>query len=144
MLKHPDHVTIVVTDVKSSRAFFELLGFKVTVEAVIKGDIMSRYMGIPNIEADHITMALPGSNPHFEIQLLHYHTPEVESDPRLHNLARVGYNHLCFAVDNIEDVARRLTAAGVTFRNELMTFHDRKLLFIEGPEQITLELAEWA
>jgi hypothetical protein len=24
-----------------------------------------------------------------------------------------------------------------------MTFHDRKLVFLEGPEGITVELAEW-
>jgi len=25
----------------------------------------------------------------------------------------------------------------------MMTFHDRKLVFLEGPEGITVELAEW-
>jgi hypothetical protein len=28
-------------------------------------------------------------------------------------------------------------------RNEMMTFHDRKLVFLEGPEGITVELAQW-
>jgi hypothetical protein len=36
-----------------------------------------------------------------------------------------------------------VTAAGVRLRNQPMTFHDRKLVFLEGPEGITVELAEW-
>lgn len=143
MLSHPDHVTIAVTDLPSARSFFELLGFEVTIEAVISGPVMEQYMDVPNIEADHVTMALKGSAPHFEIQLLHYRTPKVESDPGLYNLARPGYNHLCFAVSNIEGIAQTLREAGVVFRNDLMVFHDRKLLFVEGPERVTIEFAEW-
>ena len=37
----------------------------------------------------------------------------------------------------------RVKAAGVRLRNEPMIFHDRKLVFLEGPEGITIELAEW-
>jgi len=28
-------------------------------------------------------------------------------------------------------------------RNDIMQFHDRKLVFIAGPEGITVELAQW-
>ena len=143
MLKRPDHVTIAVTDLAAGRAFFELLGFEVTIAAVISGPVMAAYMGVPDIEADHVTMVLPGAEAHFEIQLLHYRHPEVRPDPSLVNLARPGFNHLCFAVEGIEAIIDRLTANGVRLRNSLMTYHDRKLVFVEGPEGITLELAEW-
>lgn len=143
MLSHPDHVTIAVTDLPAARSFFELLGFEVTIEAVISGPVMEKYMDVPNIEADHVTMALKGSQPHFEMQLLHYRTPPVESDPGIYNLARPGFNHLCFAVSDIEEIARTLRNAGVRFRNDIMLFHDRKLLFVEGPERVTIEFAEW-
>jgi catechol 2,3-dioxygenase-like lactoylglutathione lyase family enzyme len=143
MLSHPDHVTVAVTDLPSARRFFELLGFEVTIETVISGEVMERYMGVPGIEADHVTMVLKDAKPHFEIQLLHYHKPRVDSDPSLANLARPGFNHLCFAVNDIEQLAETLRNAGVKFRNELMTFHERKLLFVEGPERITIEFAEW-
>ena len=143
MLSHPDHVTVVVTNLAAGRRFFELLGFEVTIETVISGVVMEKYTGVPNIEADHVTMVLKGADPHFEMQLLHYRRPRVDSDPDLANLARPGFNHLCFAVKNIEEIAQTLKSAGVKFRNELMTFHDRKLLFVEGPERITIEFAEW-
>ena len=38
---------------------------------------------------------------------------------------------------------RKLTASGVQTRNEIMDFHNRKLVFISGPEGITVELSEW-
>jgi len=50
---------------------------------------------------------------------------------------------VCFAVDDIEAEVRRLTASGIEMRNQIMQFHDRKLVFISGPEGITLELAQW-
>jgi hypothetical protein len=37
----------------------------------------------------------------------------------------------------------KLTAKGVKLRNEVMYFHNRKLVFLSGPEGITVELAEW-
>ena len=37
----------------------------------------------------------------------------------------------------------KVTAAGVKLRNKPMVFHGRKLVFLEGPEGIAVELAEW-
>ena len=42
-----------------------------------------------------------------------------------------------------DDLIEKVKAAGVRLRNEPMAFHDRKLVFLEGPEGITIELAEW-
>ena len=38
----------------------------------------------------------------------------------------------------------KVTAAGVKLRNQPMVFHDRKLVFLEGPDGIVVELAQWA
>jgi hypothetical protein len=50
--------------------------------------------------------------------------------------------HICFAVDDFESEVRRLRASGIVMRNDIMLFHDRKLVFISGPEGVTVELAE--
>jgi catechol 2,3-dioxygenase-like lactoylglutathione lyase family enzyme len=128
---------------KEARSFFELLGFEVTIEAVISGEIMSQYMGVPDIEADHVTMVLPGAEAHFEIQLLHYRKPKLSHDAAIRNLARPGFNHLAFAVEDMDEIITNLTSNGVKLRNDVMVYHDRKLVFVEGPEGITIELAEW-
>jgi catechol 2,3-dioxygenase-like lactoylglutathione lyase family enzyme len=138
-----DHVTVAVTDLPAARGFFELLGLEVTKAVVISGPEMDEYMGVPGIEADHVTMVVPGDEVHQEIQLLHYHHPGVDGDPALGNLARDGFNHICFRVADLDATLASLTAAGVKARNTPMTFHDRKLVFLDGPDHVVVELAEW-
>ena len=51
-------------------------------------------------------------------------------------------NHICFAVGDIEAEVSRLRGAGFRTRNTVMDFHARKLVFIEGPEGVTIELSQ--
>src|SRR5690242_7720039 len=143
MLKHFDHVTVAVADVPEAIRFFGLLGFELDKDVVISGPTMDRYMGIDNLEARHVTLFLTGAEPRLEVQLLHFNRPAVTPAPDVARLDRIGFNHICFAVEDIDEVISRVTAAGVRTRNEMMTFHDRKLVFLEGPEGITVELAQW-
>jgi catechol 2,3-dioxygenase-like lactoylglutathione lyase family enzyme len=144
VLRNPDHVTIAVSDAAPAIAFFELLGFRKDHVATIDGGVPARYMGMPDMKAQHITLALEGSDPRFEIQLLEF-DPEPPDDPGLHptNLRRRGYNHLAFRVDDMETATAHLTANGVQMLSEEMDYISRKLRLFEGPEGITLELVEW-
>ena len=74
---------------------------------------------------------------------MHFNRPTVTPALDVARLDRIGFNHVCFAVEKIEEVIAQVTTAGARLRNEMMTFHDRKLVFLEGPEGITVELAEW-
>jgi len=143
MVTHFDHLTIVVRDVGKAKAFFALLGFLEQQSVVISGEQFSRYMGIPGIEAEHITLALPSATPRVEVQLLRYRHPDPIRDGDIARLDKLGFNHVCFAVEDIEAEVRRLRANGVHLRNEIMEFHDRKLVFLSGPEGVTVELAQW-
>jgi catechol 2,3-dioxygenase-like lactoylglutathione lyase family enzyme len=143
MILNLDHVTVVVRDVAKAKDFFALLGFAEEKSVVISGDRFARYMGVEGIEAEHVTLVSKGSSPRFEIQLLKYRRPHPLPDSDAANLARLGYNHICFAVKDLDAEVKRLTSHGVTLRNEVMDFHSRKLVFLSGPEGITVELAEW-
>jgi catechol 2,3-dioxygenase-like lactoylglutathione lyase family enzyme len=143
MLRHFDHVTVAVTDLAAAIRFFGLLGFEKDKDVVISGPVMERYVGIDGLQAEHVTLVLKGASPHCEVQLLHFRRPTVTPAPDVARLDRIGFNHVCFAVDDIDGLIARLTAAGVRLRNEPMVFHDRKLVFLEGPEGITVELAQW-
>jgi catechol 2,3-dioxygenase-like lactoylglutathione lyase family enzyme len=143
MIRNFDHVTIVVRDVEAAKRFFALLGFKETKSVVISGRIMEDYMGVEGIEAEHVTLALENVSPHTEVQLLRYRNPDPIADPSIAKLNKLGFNHICFAVDNLDAEVDKLKAAGVQLRNKVMAFHGRKLVFVCGPEQITVELAEW-
>ena len=143
MVKNADHVTLVVQDVEAARKFFALLGFKDEIDTVISGEPLSTYMGIRNIESRHITLVLQGANPRFEIQLLHYMNPPILKDPNTTDLHRTGYNHLALRVENLDSEVKRLTEAGVVMKNQPVAFHNRKLVFLVGPDDVTIELVEW-
>jgi catechol 2,3-dioxygenase-like lactoylglutathione lyase family enzyme len=143
MLKNFDHLTIVVRDVERAKAFFALLGFKEAKSVVISGEPFASYMGVPNITAEHVTLVLENVSPRTEIQLLRYQNPQPLPDAHIRDLNKIGMNHICFAVDDIEAEVSKLRANGFKTRNEIMDFHSRKLVFIDGPEGVTVELAEW-
>ena len=143
MVKHFDHLTIVVRDIDQAKAFFSALGFAEAISVVISGEPFASYMGVPGIEAEHVTLVLKNASPRTEIQLLRYHHPDPLPDPHIRDLNRLGMNHICFAVDDIEAEIARLRASGFRTRNEVMDFHSRKLIFVEGPEGVTVELSQW-
>lgn len=138
-----DHVTIVVTDLDDARRFFGILGFEERATVVVEGETISKYMGVPAWKADHVTMALRGAPTHQEVQLLRFHNPPVRVDGESGSLDRSGFNHLCLRVDDLAGTLERLQAAGHHARNEPMRFHDRDLVFLQGPAGVTVELAQW-
>jgi catechol 2,3-dioxygenase-like lactoylglutathione lyase family enzyme len=143
MITHFDHVTLVVRDVAGAKAFFTLLGFVEQQSVVIAGEKFAAYMGIAGLEAEHVTLALANATPRLEVQLLRYHRPQAIPDPDILKLNKLGFNHICLAVDDIEAEVENLRSNGVEMRNDIMEFHDRKLVFIAGPEGVTVELAQW-
>src|SRR4029450_3392303 len=102
LVRNPDHVTIAVANAVAAIEFFELLGFRRQHVAMIDCGPPPRYMGMPDMKAQHITLALEGAEPRFEIQLLEFE-PSPSDDPGEHptNLRRRGYNHVAFRVDDI-------------------------------------------
>jgi catechol 2,3-dioxygenase-like lactoylglutathione lyase family enzyme len=144
VLRNPDHVTVAVADAPTAIEFFELLGFRKQHVATIDGGLPARYMGMPEMKAQHITLALEGCEPRFEIQLLQF-DPTPAGDPGEHptNLRERGYNHLAFRVDDIETVTRHLVTNGVKMLSDEMDYISRRLRLFEGPEGITLELVQW-
>jgi len=143
-IRNPDHMTIAVANAAAAIEFFALLGFRKEHVAVIDGGPPARYMGMPTMKAQHITLVLDGAEPHFEIQLLEFE-PTPADDPGAHptNLRRRGYNHLAFRVDDIGAATAHLAAHGVKMLSDEMDYIGRRLRFFEGPEGITLELVQW-
>ena len=144
MLRTPDHVTVAVADAAPAIEFFALLGFRKDHVAMIDGGEPAAYMGMPDMKAEHITLALEGAEPRFEIQLLAF-DPTPADDPGEHptNRRRRGYNHLALRVDDIAAATAHLEANGVAMLSDEMDYISRRLRLFEGPEGITLELVEW-
>ncbi|HEX2634924.1 MAG TPA: VOC family protein [Bradyrhizobium sp.] len=143
MIINPDHVTIAVSDAGAAIEFFALLGFRKDHVATIDGGVPARYMGMPSMKAQHITLVLEGADPHFEIQLLEFEQPPA-TDPGAHptNLRKLGFNHIAFRVDDMEATSAHLVANGVKMLSDEMDYIGRKLRLFEGPEGITFELVQ--
>ena len=138
-----DHMTLVITDLEESERFFGVLGFVRDKAVEVSGETMAAFMAIPGWESEHVTLVLRGAPVRQEIQLLRFHHPVVEIDERSGYLARSGFNHVCFRVDDLDETLGRFAALGHTPRNTVMDFHDRRLVFLDGPAGVVLELAEW-
>jgi len=143
MIKRFDHLTIVVDDLADAKRFFGLLGVREATNVVISGPTMAAYMGVAGIVADHVTLVAEGVTPRTEIQLLHYRQPAAIADPQIRDLHKTGLNHVCFAVDDINAVLATMRSAGYETRNDIMQFHERKLVFLFGPAGTTIELSQW-
>ena len=144
VLRNPDHVTIAVANAATAIKFFEVLGFRQQHVVMIDGGPPAQYMGMPDMKARHITLALEGAEPRFEIQLLEF-DPIPPDDLGEHptNLRRRGYNHLAVRVDDIDAVTSHLVVNGVKMLSDEMDYISRRVRFFEGPEGITLELVQW-
>ena len=143
MVRHFDHMTIAVRDLDRARRFFGLLGFKEIISTVIAGEPFASYMGVAGIEAEHVTLVLEHASPRTEIQLLHYLHPEPIADPHIRDLHKIGFNHICFATDDIEAEIGKMRENGFGMRSDILDFHSRKLAFLDGPEGVVVELSEW-
>ncbi len=143
MVRRFDHLTIAVRDLDRARRFFGLLGFREAMSVVIAGEPFASYMGVPEIEADHVTLVLENASPRTEIQLLHYRRPEAIPDPHIRDLYKIGLNHICFATDDLAAEVRKMRENGFETRSGILDFHSRKLVFLEGPEGVVVELSEW-
>jgi len=138
VVRNVDHVTVAVANAATAIEFFELLGFRKQHVATIDGGPPARYMGMPDMRAQHITLALEGAVPRFEIQLLEF-DPRPPDDPGEHptNLRRRGYNHLAFRVDDIGAATSHLVAHGVNMLSDEMDYISRRLRFFVRPDAFT-------
>ncbi len=143
MVRRFDHLTIAVRDLDRARRFFALLGFKEAISVVISGEPFASYMGLPEIEADHVTLVLENAIPRTEIQLLHYRHPNSIDDPYVRDLHKIGFNHICFATDDLDAELRKMRDNGFEARSKILDFHSRRLVFLDGPEGVVVELSQW-
>ena len=142
MITNFDHVTIGVRDTAAATRFFSLLGCEHEKTVTISGDTFAGYMGIPGLEAEHVTLVLRGAEPRLEVQLLHFLHPDALLDPNIRSLCKTGFNHVCLAVDDLDAEVGKLREAGIETRSDVLDFRGCKLVFLRGPEDVCVELSE--
>lgn len=140
MIQGFDHVTIGVIDPEPALMFFKALGFEVTKDVELEGEPYATHMGLSRFKARHIALRLPQGDG--EIELLVFHEPKPDADPNGGRLDRRGVNHFCLRVDDLEQAVAEARQAGIDVRTPILNYHSRKLVQLQGPEGIVVELAE--
>ncbi|MBB3701168.1 VOC family protein [Flammeovirga yaeyamensis] len=125
-LKRLHHIAIICDDYQRSKKFYtEVMGFEVIQEVYREAR-----------DSWKLDLAFQGE---YLIELFSFpNTPERPSYPE----AR-GLRHLCFAVENIEEVIQQLNDKGVETGEIMIDPHtNKRFVFFEDPDQLPLELYE--
>jgi len=136
-----DHIGVVVDDISAVKAFFLDLGLTESGNGDVEDRWMKRITGLPGMALTYAMLQTPDGEA--DIELLKFHTPPQGTDAA-HNAANSpGIRHICFSVDNIEDVTAGMEKHGAEILGEIVTLDNAsRLCYLRGPEGIILELVE--
>lgn len=145
-----DHINLVVKDLERNVAFYrDILGFEVTMRALLRGEWIETIAGLPGVVADCVYLQPPGPGP--RIELLQYQSP-LSPDPARQTPNTLGLRHVAFRVDDLDAAYNRLKSLGVEFVSppvavpEEVVRHGsgrKRLCYFHDPEGNILELAEF-
>jgi len=151
MVKHVDHINIVVADLERSVRFYtDALGLRETRRARLTGDWIEAIVGLKGVEADVAFVQPPGGGP--RIELIQYHAPQGEIFPGHSRPNTHGLRHIAFQIENMAEMRSRLEAAGVKFFGPPVAVpggvveHDdghKSLCYFLDPDGVLLELAAY-
>jgi catechol 2,3-dioxygenase-like lactoylglutathione lyase family enzyme len=144
MLSRIDHVAIVVEDISLVQAFFEKLGFVAEHSGELEGEWISKIVGLENVKARYSKLRLGKTET--ALELLQYDRPTCDADEKAGQSNRPGYRHIALEVGDIEEVYRQLEGQGVEILSEIQSYEptNKRLVYFRGPENILLELAQYA
>lgn len=141
-LQRMDNVLIVVDDLEAAKAFFVELGMVLEGETTVEGPAVDRLIGLQNVRATIALMRTPDG--HGRIELDKFHTPEpIRVGPQDAAVNALGIRRIMFAVDDIDDVVRRLLAQGSELVGEVVQYEDTyRLAYVRSREGILVGLGQ--
>jgi catechol 2,3-dioxygenase-like lactoylglutathione lyase family enzyme len=134
-------VGIVVNDLEKSTHFWqELIGFKVVSDNIEPSPYIEELLS--SNATDLRTVKFSDSNG-FIVELLKFASPSNNSVWQ-GDLSTTGLTHIALTVENVEQVVNKLNEFSYTSLSKIMKSpHGQvKVVFINGPENLKLELVE--
>lgn len=142
MIRHIDHLNIVVSDLEESVQFFKLLGFCEGISSELDSSFLEKVTGIQGASGRFTELRHPGSD--MSIELLKFNAGSLNTND-IGIADRIGLRHLAFSVTDIESEVQRLQDQGVKFIGTIQTWEKtgKKLIYFHGPDGILLEFAQY-
>jgi len=135
------HVGIVVNDLEKSTHFWqELIGFKVVSDNIEPSPYIEELL---SLNASNLRTVKFSDNNGFIVELLKFASPSNNSDWQ-GDLSTTGLTHIALTVENVEEVVNKLNDFSYTSLSKIMKSPNGqvKVVFINGPENLKLELVE--
>ena len=139
-----DHVSVTVSDMNHSLTFYcDMLGLKEVERHRLEGETISKMAGKPDVVMEVVRLEAP-ETPGVMLDLQQYVVPEGKvSDAQLGDVA---HSHLCFGVPDVWAAYKDLTAKGVEFVSEPVSFDLEwgivYVVFFKDPDGFILELMQ--
>jgi catechol 2,3-dioxygenase-like lactoylglutathione lyase family enzyme len=138
-----DNIGIVVADMDAAVAFFQEIGLELEGRDTLSGPWMDRTIALDGAKCEIGMLRVPGGNG--RVELSRFITPPVaDSSPPHAPVNSLGYLRVMFAVDDVEDVVRRLEERhGATLVDEIVNYENvYKLCYVRAPEGYMVGLAQ--
>jgi catechol 2,3-dioxygenase-like lactoylglutathione lyase family enzyme len=137
------HINIVVRDLDAAREFFVgNFGFVAGPAVVLEGPWVDALNAMHDVRAEHIPLTLEGST--VQIELLKFLQPVAADGGNIGSPNKIGYRHIDFDVDDIDERASRLQSQGWRFLSAVQTVSSMNLktVYFLGPEGVLIQMTE--
>jgi catechol 2,3-dioxygenase-like lactoylglutathione lyase family enzyme len=141
-IQRMDHVSVVVDDLESAKAFFAELGMELEGEAPIEGAWVDRVNALDGVRVDIAMMRTPDGDGRLE--LTKFHAPQaVRPEPANALGNTLGLRSIMFTVDDLDAAVAGLRRRGAELVGAVEQFQDSyRLCYVRGPAGIIVALAE--
>lgn len=137
------HAGIQVADAERSIAFYERLGLSLAARWTNGRPYLQSLVGYPGVTLEVVMMAIPNTSSLLEI--LEYRG--VEGTPIDPATANPGTGHVCFFVEDLDEMYERLLAEGVEFVSppqipDIGPNKGGRVIYLKDPDGIRVELLQ--
>jgi catechol 2,3-dioxygenase-like lactoylglutathione lyase family enzyme len=136
MLKEMHHTGLSVTDMERSLGLYrDILGMEVQWDAEIEGiPEFGTVISLPGVRERIAMLRLNNCR----LELFQFYQPKGKKLER--RQCDLGYMHVAFIVDELDNICRRLKENGIEFYSEPQNLGPYKVVFFKGYDGETIEL----
>lgn len=141
MISEYRHIGIIVSDMEKSINFYcKLLGHKIIIDFIEHGEYFSQLVGMPISKA---RVVKANASDGIYVELIQFLTHKnIEPNSNAYNVR--SRCHICYTVDNIEEIYSKLVSEGIKFISKPLKspFDPVKTCFCYDPDNTMIQFVE--